>query len=159
MKRKIAILLAMAFTFISVGLVATPATAAPLDILGTWYVDTVGAPFKPHGMIFHLDGTMVLTNPDAAEAQNSSSAGYGSWQLKRNQVVGQFFEVNADKTTNQFTTLLIVKFTITSVTPDRFSGDATASYFDGDRHLVNGPFPATLLGQKFGVNSPVPDPV
>jgi len=126
--------------------------------VGAWYVDTVGAPFAPHGITFHADGTLVLTNPDAAEATNSSSAGMGSWVATSSGARGQFFEVNADKTTNQFTTILVVTFSIT-VTNTGFNGPASASYYDGNRNLVAGPFPATLVGQRFEVDSPVPDPI
>lgn len=126
-------------------------------IVGAWYVDTVGAPFEPHGITFHADQTLDLTNPDAAEATNSSSAGMGAWETgTKNVYKGRFFEVNADKTTNKFTTILVVTFQIT-VNGDKFSGPASASYFDGDRNLVNGPFPATLHGQRFEVTGPVPD--
>lgn len=133
------------------------AGTSPAKVVGAWYVDTVGAPFLPHGMLFHADGTLSLTNPDAAEAANSSSAGYGQWEAAGREVRGRFFEVNADKTTNQFTTLLVVTFRI-RLDGRRFSGPATAEYFDGDRRLVQGPFPATLLGQRFEVSGPIPDP-
>jgi hypothetical protein len=108
-------------------------------------------------MLFHADKTLSLTNPDAAEATNSSSAGYGQWQVDKKTISGRFFEVNADKTTNKFTTLLIVTFTVT-VDGDRFAGPATAEYYDKDRRLVQGPFPAELLGQRFEVTGPIPDP-
>ena len=129
------------------------------SIVGAWYVDTVGAPFEPRGIVFHADGTLVLTTPDAAEAANSSSAGMGSWVVTRNDNArGRFFEVNADKTANQFTSILVVTFEFT-VSGDTFTGPASASYYDGDRHLVAGPFPATLRGQRFTVDSPIPDPI
>jgi hypothetical protein len=118
----------------------------------------VGAPFEPHGIIFHADGTMILTNPDAAEAQNSSSAGYGVWIKTKNGVKGRFFEVNADKTTNKFTTILVVDFSLT-VDGNRFTGPATATYYDGSRAVVAGPFPAELKGQRFTITGPVPDPL
>jgi hypothetical protein len=136
-----------------------PAGATSVNpIVGAWYVDTVGAPFAPHGISFHADGIIDLTNPDAAEATNSSSAGMGEWVATKNGIKGSFFEVNADKTTNQFTTLLVVRFEV-RVSGDRFSGPATAEYYDGNRTLVNGPFPATLKGQRFTVTGPVPDPI
>jgi hypothetical protein len=71
---------------------------------------------------------------------------------------GTFFEVNADKSTNAFTTLLVVTFEVT-VNGDRFEGPASASYYDGNRNLVDGPFPATLKGQRFTVGGPIPDPI
>lgn len=129
------------------------------SIVGAWYVDTVGAPFVPHGITFHADGTLDLTNPDAAEAQNSSSAGMGAWVVTANDNArGRFFEVNADKTTNEFTSILVVTFEFT-VTGDRFSGPAIATYFDGNQNIIAGPFPATLEGQRFTVDGPIPDPI
>lgn len=160
----------LAFGLVCVSVVALtglvrPAEATPIpslgnSIVGAWYVDTVGAPFVPHGITFHIDGTLDLTNPDAAEATNSSSAGMGAWTLAstRNGVRGRFFEVNADKTTNLFTSILVVTFKVT-VSGDTFSGPASASYFDGDRNLIAGPFPATLKGQRFTVDGLVPDPI
>lgn len=138
---------------------ATSADAAAKSIVGAWYVDTTGAPFEPHGIAFHADGIIDLTNPDAAEATNSSSAGFGAWQQeKKGAIRGSFFEVNADKTTFKYTTTLVVRFTVT-VDGDRFTGPATATYYDGDRNVVAGPFPAELKGQRFGVDGPVPDPL
>jgi len=141
---------------------AAPPLPAVTPITGAWYVDTCGAPFAPHGITFHDDGSLDLTNPDAAEATNSSSAGMGSWNWILLQgggrgAYGRFFEVNADKNTNQFTSLLIVTFEF-RVTGDTFVGPATARYYDGNRNLIAGPFPATLRGQRFAVDGPVPDP-
>jgi len=157
-------MLAMAGLAISGRLPADAAPVLPLvtPITGAWYVDTCGAPFAPHGITFHDDGSLDLTNPDAAEATNSSSAGMGSWNWVLlpgggRGAYGRFFEVNADKATNQFTSLLIVTFEF-RVSGDTFTGPATARYYDGDRNLVAGPFPATLRGQRFAVDGPIPDP-
>lgn len=159
MKRILLLALALCMTVFWATQSASPSSAnVSSEIVGAWYVDTVGAPFVPHGIIFHADRTLVLTNPDAAEAQNSSSSGYGAWRQSRRTVTGRFFEVNADKTTNQFTTLLVVTFTVT-VHGDTFTGPASASYYDGEQNLVAGPFPATLEGQRFEVTGPVPDPL
>jgi hypothetical protein len=139
---------------------AAPVLPLVTPITGAWYVDTVGAPFVPHGITFHDDGTLDLTNPDAAEATNSSSAGMGSWTWIPliNGARGRFFEVNADKTTNMFTSILIVTFEF-RVTGNTFTGPATARYYDGNQNLIAGPFPATLKGQRFTVDGPVPDPI
>ena len=141
-----------------VNLVKPAEAAASKSIVGAWYVDTIGAPFAPHGITFHVDNTLDLTNPDAAEATNSSSAGMGAWEAKQDTVRGSFFEVNASKTTFQFTTLLVVRFMV-KVSGNTFDGPATATYYDGNRNIIAGPFPATLKGQRFGVDGPVPDPV
>lgn len=149
-----------AILLVPLGLIATEQAEAKTGrgVVGAWYVDTIGAPFAPHGISFHADGIIDLTNPDAAEASNSSSAGMGEWVATKTGIRGAFFEVNADKGTNQFTTLLIVRFEV-KVSGDSFRGPATAEYYDGNRNLVNGPFPAMLVGQRFTVNGPVPDPV
>lgn len=159
------------FAVIGLGALLTPANAStltsapPQPITGAWYVDTVGAPFAPHGITFHADGTLDLTNPDAAEADNSSSAGMGEWVPVRIDgqpgARGAFFEVNASKTTNQFTTILVVTFEVrlSALQPGAFSGPATATYYDGNRNVVAGPFPAVLKGQHFGPAGPVPDPL
>ena len=128
------------------------------EIVGAWYVDTIGAPFAPHAISFHADGIVDLTNPDAAEATNSSSAGMGEWVSTKTGYKGVFIEVNADKATNQFTTLLRVTFEV-QVNGSTFQGPATAEYFDGNRNLVAGPFPADLRGQRITVGGPVPDPI
>lgn len=127
-------------------------------IIGAWYVDTLGAPFAPHGISFHADGIIDLTNPDAAEATNSSSAGMGEWVPTKNGFKGVFIEVNADKGTNRFTTLLQVTFEV-KVNGNAFQGPAEARYFDGNRNLVAGPFSADLRGQRITVGGPVPDPI
>lgn len=152
----IAALLAV-ITIVAVAGGSSPAEATDRDrgIVGAWYVDTVGAPFAPHAMIFHSDGTVQITNPDAAEKTNSSSAGYGSWKAVRGGFAGQFLEVNADKTTNQFTSNLIVRFRIT-LHGDRFDGPADATYYNSDGNAVQGPFPATLKGQRISVDSGAP---
>jgi hypothetical protein len=160
-----------AVAWIATAGLATPASAHRLQaaatdsLVGAWYVDTIGAPFEPHGITFHADQTLDLTNPDAAEANNSSSAGMGEW--RRVTIAGQpaargaFFEVNADKTTNQFTTILVVRFEVrlSALQPGTFSGPATATYYDGNRNVVAGPFDAVLKGQRFGPTGPVPDPL
>jgi hypothetical protein len=136
-------------------IVTSPANATSPSIVGAWYVDAVGAPFAPHAMLFHDDGTVEITNPDAAEATNSSSDGMGAWIRKHQTISGQFLEVNADKTTHHFTTNLIVTFTLT-VDGDSFSGPANATYYDGAGNVVAGPFPATLKGQRITADSGPP---
>ena len=151
-------LIAAAVVALTVGIREDADASKGKGIVGAWYVDTLGAPFAPHGISFHADGIVDLTNPDAAEATNSSSAGMGEWVTTKNGIKGVFIEVNADKTTNQFTTLLEVTFEV-KVTGNTFQGPAVARYFDGDRNLVAGPFPADLRGQRICVGCPVPNPI
>lgn len=123
---------------------------------GVWYVDTIGAPFTPHMFAFHDDGILHVTFPDAAEKENSAGMGIGVWRVNgENKIEGKFVENNADKSTNQFTTNLIVTFVV-EVNKDNFSGPATANYYNGVGELTQGPFPATLKGQRITFDSAPP---
>lgn len=146
---------------------ADAATVAAHDnghaVVGAWYVDTVGAPFLGHNMAFLVsDGVNVvlIDNPDAAEAHNSSSSGKGGWKVRNGAISGQFLEVNANKdgpTANKFWSNLMVKFRIT-VRGDRFEGPALATYYDGAGRPIAGltDLPATLKGQRITDDSPAP---
>ncbi len=126
------------------------------SVVGAWYVDAVGAPFAPHAAAFHPDSTMLMTNPDAAEATNSSSAGIGAWKPIRGCTVAvQFLEVNADRKTNTFSSTLVVTGQVTT-DGDAFTGPVQARYYDGKDRLMAGPFPATLKGQRITVGAPPP---
>jgi len=120
---------------------------------GAWYVDTLGAPFTPHLFAFHPDGILHITFPDAAERTNSAGMGIGVWERQGSQVRGKFLENNADKATNLFTSNLIVTFMLTLVSADQFLGQASASYYDARGRLMQGPFPATLKGQRITFDS------
>jgi hypothetical protein len=127
------------------------------SIVGSWYVDAVGAPFAPHVAMLHADSTMVMANPDAAEKTNSSSAGMGAWRSMRECTVAvQFLEVNADKASNAFTGTLIVTGQLTITGDDAFTGPVKARYYNSQGQLSAGPFPATLNGQRIGVGTPAP---
>jgi hypothetical protein len=138
-------------------LAVSSAQAADQQITGAWYVDTVGAPFTPHLFAFHADGILGITFPDAAEATNSAGMGIGVWRKLENVITGKFLENNADKATNKFTSNLVVTFTVTNLTQTTFRADAQASYFNAAGVRIDGPFPATLKGQRitFGSNAPI----
>jgi hypothetical protein len=126
--------------------------------VGAWYVDAVGAPFAPHVMAFTSDGIVLISNPDAAERTNSSSAGMGPWSTDRaGRIIGNFLEVNADKSNNLFTTNLVVTFILT-VHGDRFEGPALATYYDAAGQPIDGlqNLPATLKGQRRSVGAGAP---
>jgi hypothetical protein len=126
---------------------------APDSPVGVWFVNAVGAPYQPHLVTFHPDGTMVIDNPEAGDPHTSDSVGMGPWQIQQDQngdgniVIGKFEEINADRTTNAFVSTLIVTYTIT-VNGNTFTGPAQASYYNPDGTLQAGPFPATLNGTR-----------
>ncbi|GEM_PF-1633815 len=121
-------------------------------IVGAWSVLAHGAPFEPHVMLFHGDGTLEIDNPEAGDQKTSDSAGYGAWRVDPHQatrISGQFEEVNADRTTGELASYLIVTFTI-AVTGNTFSSTtpAEATYYDASWHKLAGPYPATLSGTR-----------
>lgn len=131
-------------------------------IVGAWYYDAEGAGFPPHIVVFHPDGTLTSSNPDRGEANNSASAGMGVWEQhhRGGVIVGRFVEVNADPTSHTHTTNLIVDFTISpdgrSLQGTTFTGPATATYYNPDGSHADGPFDATLHGQRITLHSPPP---
>jgi len=69
-------------------------------IVGVWIVHAAGAPFEHHVMLFHADGTMVQSNPDAGNPATSDSSGLGVWQPEGLVVRGRFVEITADRVTH-----------------------------------------------------------
>jgi hypothetical protein len=128
------------------------ATDDPHSPVGVWFVNAVGASFQPHLATFHSDGTMLIDNPESGDLHTSDSAGMGPWQTQHDDqghtvIVGKFEEINADRTTHQFVSTLIVTFTLT-VTGDTFTGPAQTTYFNPDGTTQAGPFSATLNGTR-----------
>lgn len=120
------------------------------NVIGTWFVNAVGAPFQPHVATFHSDQTMEIDNPEAGDTHTSDSMGMGPWKVNENNnavITGKFVEINASRTTNQYVSKLVVTYTIT-VTGNTFTGPAQATYYNPDGTVQAGPFPATLNGTK-----------
>jgi hypothetical protein len=46
---------------------------APPDIVGAWIVTIPDAPFPLHTFVFHSDGTVEQSNPDAGDPNTSDS--------------------------------------------------------------------------------------
>lgn len=127
---------------------ANAADTNPHAIVGVWFVDAVDAPFEPHLFTFHSDQTMLSSNPDAGDPQTSDSDGMGPWAAHGDaHIVGAFEEINADRDTHQFVSRLRVEYSV-SIRGDTFTGPATATYFEPDGSLLQGPFPATLNGSR-----------
>ena len=120
------------------------------SIVGAWRVDVEGAPFVPHMVLFHADGTLLIHNPDAGNPQTSDSLGVGAWKvaLERPQsIIGVFEEIMADRETHQDAGRLRVAFTLTLDGTDKFRGPAEATYYapDGTK-LQDQVHQATLIG-------------
>ena len=116
-------------------------------IVGAWLVKAPEAPFPYHMFIFHADGTVLQSNPDAGDPNSSDSSGMGMWALEGDAIKGKFVEVTADRTTRQFASRGEISFQI-KVTGNSFKGTASATFYDEEGRRVRGPVSATLEGQR-----------
>ena len=116
-------------------------------IVGAWFVKMPEAPFQYHMLIFHADGTVVQSNPDAGDAHTSDSSGMGAWSVDNGRVVGKFVEVTADRTTRNFVSRGEISFKI-DVRGDTISGDGIARFYDVSGALNGGPVSFTLVGTR-----------
>jgi hypothetical protein len=123
--------------------------APPNHIVGSWRVQTVGAPYPDHVMVFHADGTFLIHNPtDVQENPNDAgggthdSVGVGAWEFHGHQVIGTFLELNAFVNNGQPAPDIMVTFKLELSTSDHFAGPAIDS---AGRHV-------TLFGTRVSVD-------
>jgi hypothetical protein len=116
-------------------------------IVGTWFVKIPEAPFRYHMFVFHSDGTLQQTNPDAGDPNTSDSNGMGAWATDGDKIKGRFVEITADRTTRQFVSRGEISFLI-QVNANAFSGTASASFYDAEGHPLRAPLAATLEGER-----------
>ena len=116
-------------------------------IVGTWLVKSPEAPFPYHMFVFHSDGTLEQSNPDAGDPNTSDSNGMGAWAADARGIKGKFVEVMADRSTRRFVSRGEISFVI-QVNGDAFRGTASAVFFDADGRQSRGPIAATLEGRR-----------
>ena len=114
-------------------------------IVGAWLVRMPEAPFQYHMLIFHADGTMIQSNPDAGDPRTSDSNGMGAWTAEGSHIVGKFVEVTADRTTRAFASRGEIAFQI-DISGDAISGTGSARFYDVNGSLGGGPVAFTLSG-------------
>lgn len=117
------------------------------SIVGAWIVKAPEAPFPYHMFVFHADGTMQQSNPDAGDPNTSDSNGMGVWVMDVARIKGKFVEVTADRSSRQFVSRGEISFLI-NVHGDTFTGTASAIFYDVHGRVVRGPLPATLEGRR-----------
>ncbi|MBF6165758.1 hypothetical protein IU486_13350 [Streptomyces gardneri] len=117
-------------------------------VLGTWEVVAEGAPFGYHVMQFHPGGTMLQSNPDHGNRATSDSNGMGSWRADGSRVTGAFLEFTVDRADPSVVRKGIVAFEL-EVTGDRFSGLATATFYELSGAPIGAPATARLAGARF----------
>ena len=109
--------------------------SSPPSIVGTWLVKDSAAPFPYHMYVFHADGTMSQSDPDAGDARSSDSGGTGIWVLDGSKIRGKWVEITADRVTHKFTGRGEFSFHLT-VNGKSFDGDATMRFYDVDGRLT-----------------------
>lgn len=116
-------------------------------IVGTWIVKIPEAPFPQHMFVFHSDGTVEQSNPDAGDANSSDSNLMGVWVRDGEGFKGRIVEITADRATHKFLSRGEIPFAL-KVSGNTFQGTASADFFDADGRHVRGPINATLDGQR-----------
>lgn len=116
-------------------------------IVGTWLIKSPEAPFPYHMFVFHSDGTMLQSNPDAGDPNTSDSNGAGAWTPVAGRIKGKFVEVTADRTTRRFVSRGEISFLI-QVNGDALTGTASAVFYDENGRQTKGPLNATLEGRR-----------
>jgi hypothetical protein len=117
------------------------------SIVGAWIVKIPDAPFPVHMFVFHSDGTVEQSNPDAGDAATSDSNLMGAWRRDRDGFKGRLVEVTADRTTHRLATRGEISFDV-RVSGNRFRGVASAVFFGADGQRVRGPSQASMEGER-----------
>jgi hypothetical protein len=116
-------------------------------IVGTWIVRAPAAPFPLHMFVFHSDGTVQQSNPDAGDPDASDSSAMGVWAPEADGVKGKLVEITADRATHQFVSRGEISFSL-KVTGNEFRGTASAHFYDATGRLVRGAVQTPLEGQR-----------
>jgi hypothetical protein len=97
--------------------------------------------------VFHADGTMLQSNPDAGDPNSSDSNGLGVWVRDGDAMRGKFVEVTADRMTHQFVSRGEISFVV-KVKGNALIGTASAIFYDAEGRRLRGPITATMEGQR-----------
>jgi len=117
------------------------------SIVGAWLVKSPEAPFPLHVFVFHADGTIVQSNPDAGNAKTSDSNLMGQWVVDGDGIKGKLVEVSADRETRKFVSRGEISIAVT-VRGNEFHGKAKAVFFGPGEQILGEPVAATLEGQR-----------
>ncbi len=116
-------------------------------IVGAWLVKSPEAPFPLHLFVFHADGTIVQSNPEAGNAKTSDSNLMGQWVADGDGIKGKLIEVSADRSTHKFVSRGEISIAVT-VRGNEFQGKANAVFYGPGEQIVGGPVAATLEGHR-----------
>ena len=100
-----------------------------------------------HMFVFHSDGTVEQSNPDAGDPNASDSNLMGAWQAVGDEYRGKLVEITADRTTRQFATRGEITFAL-KVSRDTFDGTASGTFFDASGRQIRGPIRVRMEGER-----------
>lgn len=129
------------------------ASAAPTgaQIVGSWRVDAVGAPYVPHLFQFDAGGTMLTTNPTNVQVGTTDSVGMGAWRTtdraRCRGIEGTFQQLNADDARRPAPTLTV----------DFCIGELVGNTFRGTWRIAPDAY-GTLVGQRITISAYAPQP-
>jgi hypothetical protein len=116
-------------------------------VVGAWIVKIPDAPFPLHMFVFHSDGTVEQSNPDAGDPNTSDSNLMGAWRADGDGYRGKIVEITADRTSRQFAARGEISFAL-KVSGDTFGGTASATFFDASGRQVRGPLEVKMEGER-----------
>ncbi len=123
-------------------------------IVGAWEVDTTGAPFDHHMMVFHADGTVLQFNPPAGNPGSSDTPGVGVWRRTEDGgTEARFVEMRLDPDSG-VPTRGVVDLRV-HVAGDQLTGTGVFHVYDMADALVGGPHSATLKGRRVTVRADI----
>jgi hypothetical protein len=117
------------------------------DVVGAWIVKIPDAPFPLHMFVFHSDGTVEQSNPDAGDPNTSDSNLMGAWRAYGDGYRGRVVEIAADRTSRQFAARGEISFAL-KVSGNTFDGMASATLFDASGHRIRGPVQVKMEGER-----------
>ena len=120
---------------------------APPDIVGAWIVSIPDAPFPLHMFVFHSDGTVEQSNPDAGDPNTSDSNLMGAWRADGDGYRGKVVEITADRTSHRLAARGEISFAL-KVNGNTFGGTASATFFDTGGRRVSGPVQVKMEGER-----------
>lgn len=116
-------------------------------IVGAWVVNIPDAPFPLHMFVFHSDGTVEQSNPDAGDPNSSDSNLMGAWQAVGDEYRGNLVEITADRITHKFAARGEISFEL-KVSDNAFAGTASAAFFGPSGRQIRGPIRVRMEGAR-----------
>ena len=115
--------------------------------MGAWIVSIPEAPFPLHMFVFHSDGTVEQSNPDAGDPNTSDSNLMGAWRADGDGYRGKVVEITADRTSHRLAARGEIYFAL-KVNGNTFGGTASATFFDTGGRRVRGPVQVKMEGER-----------